>query len=392
MKEPVIISAVRTALGKFNGTLKNMPAVKLGSLVIGESVKRAGISKNDVDEVIMGMVLQAGAGQNPARQAALGAGIPENKGCMTINKVCGSGLKSIMIAANSIKAGEHEIIVAGGMENMAKAPYYLYKARDGYRMGDGKIVDGMVYDGLWEVYNDFHMGITGERIAEHYDLTREEVDAFAVRSHRLAAAAAEGGKFAEEIVPIEIPQRRGDPVIFDSDEGIRADSSVEKLARLRAVFKNDGLVTAGNASQISDGASAVVVTSREKAVELGIPILAKIVDYHTSGCAPEDVMEAPVPTMREIMERNNLSIGDLDLIEHNEAFASASLAIQKEFDIPEDKFNVHGGGVALGHPIGASGARVLTTLIYAMKDRGAKLGLATLCLGGGNAVAMIIEM
>ncbi|MDP6156411.1 MAG: acetyl-CoA C-acetyltransferase [Candidatus Thermoplasmatota archaeon] len=392
MKEPVIISAVRTPLGKFNGTLKNMPATKLGSLVIEECVKRAGIAKEDVDEVIMGMVLQAGIGQNPARQAALSAGIPENKGAMTINKVCGSGLKSIMIAANSIKVGEHDIIVAGGMENMAQAPYYLHKARDGYRMGDGKIVDGMVYDGLWEVYNDFHVGITGERIAEHYDLTREEVDAFAVRSHRLAAAARESGKFVEEIIKIEIPQRRGDPIIFDSDEGIRADSSVEKLARLRAVFKKDGLVTAGNASQISDGASAVLVTSREKAVELGIPILAKIIDYHTSGCAPEDVMEAPVPTMREIMERNNLTIEDLDLIEHNEAFASASLAIQKEFDIPEDKFNVHGGGVALGHPIGASGARVLTTLIYAMKDRGAKRGLATLCLGGGNAVAMIIEI
>ena len=392
MKEPVIISAVRTPLGKFNGTLKDMPAVKMGSLVIEESIKRAGITKKDVDEVIMGMVLQAGVGQNPARQAALGAGIPVNKGCMTINKVCGSGLKSIMIAANSIKVGEHEIIVAGGMENMARAPYYLYKARDGYRMGDGKIVDGMVYDGLWEVYNDFHMGITGERIAEHYGLTREGVDAFAVRSHKLAAAASEGGKFVEEILPIELPQRRGDPIIFDKDEGIRVDSSVEKLARLRAVFKKDGLVTAGNASQISDGASAVVVTSSEKSRELGIPILAKIVDYHTSGCAPEDVMEAPVPTMREIMERNNLTIGDIDLIEHNEAFASASLAIQKEFDIPEDKFNVHGGGVALGHPIGASGARVLTTLIYAMKDRGAKRGLATLCLGGGNAVAMIIEM
>jgi len=392
MKEPVIISAVRTPLGKFNGTLKDMAAVKLGSLVIEESIKRAGITNNDVDEVIMGMVLQAGQGQNPARQAALGAGIPENKGCMTINKVCGSGLKSIMIAANSIKVGEYEFIVAGGMENMARAPYYLYKARDGYRMGDGKIVDGMVYDGLWEVYNDFHMGITGERIAEHYGLTREEVDAFAVRSHKLAAAARENGKFAEEIVPLEIPQRRGDPVIFERDEGIRADSTVEKLARLRPVFKKDGLVTAGNASQISDGASAVVVTSRQKAQELGIPILAKIVDYHTSGCAPEDVMEAPVPTMKEIMERNQFTIGDLDLIEHNEAFASASLAIQREFDIPEEKFNVHGGGVALGHPIGASGARVLTTLIYAMKDRGASRGLATLCLGGGNAVAMIIEM
>ena len=392
MKEPVIVSAVRTPLGRFNGTLKDMPATKLGSMVIKESIKRAGISPEDVGEVIMGMVLQAGQGQNPARQAALGAGVPVNKGCMTINKVCGSGMKSIMIAANSIKTGEHEIIVAGGMENMGLAPYYLYKARNGFRMGDGKVVDGMVYDGLWEVYNDYHMGITGERIAEHYGLSREEVDRFAMRSHTLAAAARENGKFKEEIVPVEIPQRRGDPILFENDEGIRPDTTMESLARLRAVFKKDGLVTAGNASQISDGASAVVVMSRDKAEELGIQIMARIIDYHTSGCAPEDVMEAPVPTMKELLARNNYTIEDLDLIEHNEAFASASLAVQKEFDIPEEKFNVHGGGVALGHPIGASGARVLTTLIYAMKDREAKRGLATLCLGGGNAVAMVIEM
>lgn len=392
MNDPVIVSIVRTPLGRFGGSLKDVPAIKLGSLVISESIRRACISTDDVDEVIMGMVLQAGQGQNPARQAAIGAGIPVSRGSMTINKVCGSGLKSIMIAANSIKVGEHDIIVAGGMENMALAPYYLYKARNGYRMGDGKLVDGMVYDGLWEIYNDFHMGITGERIAEHYGLSREEVDRFAVRSHELAAAATENGKFKAEIVPVEIPQRRGDPIVFEKDEGIRADSTVEKLARLRPVFKKDGLVTAGNASQISDGASAAVVMSRQKAEELGISVLAKIIDYHTSGCAPEDVMEAPVPTVREILGKTNMSIADMDLIEHNEAFASASLAIQREFDIPEEKFNVHGGAVALGHPIGASGARVLTTLIYALKDKKLKRGLATLCLGGGNAVAMIIEV
>ncbi len=392
MNEAVIVSAVRTPLGRFNGSLADVPATKLGSIVIGEAVRRANITVDDVEEVIMGMVLQGGQGQNPARQAALGAGIPVSRGCFTINKVCGSGMKSVMLAANSIKAGEYSILVAGGMENMGQAPYYLYKARSGYRMGNGEIVDGMVYDGLWEKYNDFHMGITGERIAEHYGLTREEVDAFAARSHLLAARAWDAGKFDGEVFPVEVPQRRGDPIIFDRDEGIRVDSTVEKLGRLRPVFKKDGLVTAGNASQISDGACAVVVMSRTKAEELGVPILATIRDYHTSGCKPEDVMEAPVPATREILERNDLTIADLDLFEHNEAFASASVAMQKEFSIPDDIFNVHGGAVALGHPIGASGARVLTTLLYAMKDRNAKRGLATLCLGGGNAVAMIVEM
>lgn len=391
IKEPVIVSAVRTPLGKFNGTLKNIEATKLGSIVIGEALKRANLTPGDVDEVIMGMVLQAGRGQNPARQAALGADIPYEVGCMTINKVCGSGLKSVMIAANSVKCGEYEIIVAGGMENMAQAPYYLPKARDGYRMGEGKIVDGMVYDGLWEKYNDFHMGITGERIAEHYGLTREEIDAFAMRSHRLAARATEEGKFKSEIIPVEVPQRRSSPIILDHDEGIRPQTTMESLGRLRPAFRKDGLVTAGNASQISDGASAVVVMSREKALEMGIPILATIIDYNTSGCAPEDVMEAPVPAMRELVGRAGFTWDDIDLVEHNEAFASASVAVQKEFNIPDNKFNVNGGGVALGHPIGASGTRVLTTLIYALRNRGLKRGLLSLCLGGGNAVAMLVE-
>ncbi len=392
MKEAVIISAARTAIGRFNGTLSGFPAPKLGSLAIEEAVKRAGINKEDVQEVLMGNVVSAGLGQNPARQAAIGAEIPVEAGATTVNKVCGSGLKTVMFAANSIKVGEYDAIVAGGMENMTRAPYVLDKARNGYRLGNGEIIDAMVNDGLWDVYNDFHMGLTGEIIAELYDLTREDVDKFALRSHRLASIAAEEGKFDEEIFPIEVPQRKGEPIMFKKDEGVRPDTTLETLGKLRPVFKKDGLVTAGNASQISDGASAVVVMSDEKADSMGLEPMAKIVDYNTAGVIPEHVMKAPVPAMKELMKRNDLTIDDIDIIEHNEAFASASLAIQKEFDIPEDKINVHGGAVALGHPIGCSGTRVLTTMLYAMKDRGAHRGLATLCLGGGNAVAMIVEM
>ncbi len=392
MKEAVIISAVRTAIGKFNGTLSGFSAPELGSFTIEEAVKRAGINKRDVQEVLMGNVVSAGLGQNPARQAAIGAEIPVDSGAATVNKVCGSGLKTVMLAANSVRVGEYDTIVAGGMESMTRAPYVLNKARNGYRLGNGEIIDAMVHDGLWEIYNDFHMGITGERIAEHYDLSREEVDEFALRSHRLAAEAADNGKFDEEIMPLEVSQRRADPIVFDKDEGIRPGSTLEKLGKLRPAFKKDGLVTAGNASQISDGASAVVVMSGDKAEERKLEPMARIIDYYTVGVVPEDVMEAPVPAIKELMARNDLTIDDFDLIEHNEAFASASAAVQKEFDIPDNKFNVHGGAVALGHPIGCSGARVLTTLLYAMKDRGAHRGLATLCLGGGNAVAMIVEM
>ncbi len=392
MNEPVIISAVRTAIGKFNGTLSSFSAPELGSFTIEEAVKRADINKEEVQEVLMGNVVSAGLGQNPARQAAIGAEIPVEAGAATVNKVCGSGLKTVMLAANSIKVGEYDTIVAGGMESMTRAPYVLDKARNGYRLGNGEIIDAMVHDGLWDIYNDFHMGITGERIAEHYDLSREEIDKFALRSHRLAAKAAEDGKFDDEIMPLEVPQRKGDPIVFDKDEGIRPDSTLEKLSKLRPAFKKDGLVTAGNASQISDGASATVVMDKKKAEEKGIEPIARIVDYYTSGVEPADVMEAPVPGIYAILERNDLQIDDIDIIEHNEAFASASVAVQKEFDIPDDKFNVHGGAVALGHPIGCSGTRVLTTLIYAMKDRGVHRGLASLCLGGGNAVTMIIEM
>ena len=392
MKEAVIISAARTAIGRFNGTLSGFSAPKLGSFAIEEAVKRAGIKKEDVQEVLMGNVVSAGLGQNPARQASIGAGIPVEAGATTVNKVCGSGMKAVMFAATSIKTGEYDTIVAGGMENMTRTPYVLNKARNGYRLGNGEIIDAMVNDGLWDVYNDFHMGLTGEIIAELYDLSREDVDKFALRSHMLASKAAQEGKFHGEIFPIEIPQRKGDPVVFKEDEGVRPDTTLETLGRLKPVFKKDGLVTAGNASQISDGASAVVVMSGEKAEGMGLEPMAKIVDYNTAGVIPEHVMKAPVPAMKELMKRNDLSIEDIDLIEHNEAFASASAAVQKEFDIPDDKINVHGGAVALGHPIGCSGTRVLVTLLYAMKDRGAHRGLATLCLGGGNAVAMLVEM
>ncbi len=392
MNEPVIISAVRTAIGKFNGTLKGIRSPKLGGFVIEEAVKRASIEKGDVDEVIMGNVVSAGLGQNPARQAQLNAGIPVEVGALTLNKVCGSGLKTVMLAANSIKCGEHDIIVAGGMENMTQAPYLLKKARSGYRLGNGDLVDAMIFDGLWDIHNDMHMGITGERIAEKYDLTREEIDEFALRSHKLAAKAKDAGKFHEEIVPIEVPQRKSEPISFDHDEGIRADATLEALSGLRPAFKKDGLVTAGNASQISDGASSTVVMSKTKAEDKGIEPLAKIIDYYTSGVRPADVMEAPIPGIYALLERNDLEIEDIDLIEHNEAFASASVAVQKEFDIPDSKFNVHGGAVALGHPIGCSGTRVLTTLIHAMKDKSAHRGIVSLCLGGGNAVNMLIEI
>lgn len=392
MKEVVILSAARTAIGRFNGTLSGFSAPKLGAIAITETMKRAGIEKESIDEVIMGNVVSAGLGQNPARQALIHAGLPVGIGAVTVNKVCGSGLKSVMIAASSIKAGDANCIMAGGMENMNLAPYLLYDARYGYRLGEGKLVDAMVFDGLWEIYNDFHMGITGEIIAEKYSVTREDADKLALRSHQLAAKATSEGKFKDEIVPVEVPQRKKDPIKFEIDEGVRADTSLEKLAKLKPAFKKDGLVTAGNASQISDGAGAVIVTSREKAEELGSKPMARIIDYHTGGLAPELVMEAPIPTVRVLFEKTGFTMDDMDLFEHNEAFASASCAVQKELEIPDEKFNVHGGAVALGHPIGCSGTRVLITLMYALKQRGLKRGLATLCLGGGNAVAMIVEM
>ncbi|RLF32823.1 MAG: acetyl-CoA C-acyltransferase [Thermoplasmata archaeon] len=391
MKDVVIVSGVRTPQGKFAGALKDFQAPQLGGIVIKEVVKRAGIKPKDVDEVIMGCVVPAGLGQNVARQAAINAGIPYEVGALHVDKVCGSGLKAVVLATQAIKCGDADIVVAGGMESMSNAPYALPKARYGYRMFDGKIVDLMVYDGLWDVYNDFHMGNTGEVIAERHNISREDCDKFALWSHQKAAKATSDGSFKDEIIPVEIPQKKGDPIVFDKDEGIRYDTTLEKLSKLPPFFKKDGVVTAGNASQITDGASAVVVMSKEKAKQLGLEPLATIKGYNTSGVEPAYVMGAPIPGVRKLLKDMKLSIDDIDLVEHNEAFSSASVAVMREFDIPKEKFNVHGGAVAIGHPIGSSGSRILITLMYALKKYKKHRGLATICLGGGNAVQMIIE-
>lgn len=388
MKDVVIVSGVRTPMGKFQGGLSSMSACQLGSIALKEALKRAGL--DTVDEVIMGNVVSAGLGQNPARQAAIGAGIPVDVPSFTVNKVCGSGLKSVMLAAQAIKVGEADVIAAGGMESMTNAPYMLFKARSGYRLGDGKIVDGMVHDGLWDVFNDFHMGITGEIIAEKYSVTREDADLLAFESHQKAIKAAENKKFKKEIIPVTVETRKKTFTV-ENDEGPRKDTTLEVLSKLRPVFKKDGIVTAGNASQISDGASAVVVMSKEKAVELGLEPLATIIDYCAAGVKPELVMEAPIPCVRNLFSRTGKTIKDVDLFEHNEAFATASCAVKKELMVPDDIFNVHGGAVALGHPIGCSGTRVLVTLLYSMKEKNAHRGVATLCLGGGNAVGMMVE-
>ncbi|MEM2944034.1 MAG: acetyl-CoA C-acetyltransferase [Methanomassiliicoccales archaeon] len=391
MKEVVILSAARTAVGKFGGSLKDVPVYELGAQVIREAVKRAGLEPNDIQECIMGICLPAGVGQNPARMAALKAGLPCEIGSFNINKMCGSGLKSVMLAANAIKAGECDVIVAGGMENMSAAPYLLPQARWGYRMNDGKVVDHMIFDGLYDSNVNMLMGMTGEIVAEKYNVTREEADLLAYQSHIKALEAIRTGRFEKEIVPIMVSAKKGE-VEFKIDEGVRPDISLEGLAKLKPVFKEDGVVTAGNSSQISDGAAAVVVSSREFAETRGIEPIATIVDYNTSGVKPEYIMEAPIPTVRALLSRNNMTIDDIDLFEHNEAFATASVAVKRELGVPDEIFNVNGGAVALGHPIGCSGARVLTTLLYAMQDRNKHTGLLTLCLGGGNAVAMIVRM
>lgn len=390
MTDVVIASAVRTAIGRFGGALKDTRAPELGAAVLRAAVERAGITPAEINEVIMGNVVSAGLGQNPARQAALFAGIPKEAGACTLNKVCASGLRAVIAAAQVIKAGDADIVAAGGMENMSWAPYLLPHARFGYRMGRGEIVDAMVNDGLWDIYNNFHMGITGEIVAERFGITREDADAMALSSHQKALRALREGWFREEIVPVEVVQKKG-KMNFDRDEGPREDCSAEGLARLKPAFKEDGIVTAGNASQISDGASAVLVMSHDIAEEKGIAPMARIVGYAVAGVAPEHVMEAPIPATRKALERCSMSVNDIDLFEHNEAFASASCAVAKELGLPLERFNVHGGAVALGHPIGASGARVLTTLLYALKRHDAKRGLATICLGGGNAVTMIVE-
>ncbi len=392
MNEAVIVSGTRTPIGKYLGGLSSLTATQLGSIVIREAVKRAGIAPEDVEEAIMGNVLQAGLGQNPARAAALGAGLPDSVPAFTINKVCGSALKAIMLAAQAIKAGDREVVVAGGMESMSNAPHLLMGSRQGLRLGDGKLVDHMVNDGLWDHYNNFHMGETGEIVAERHDVTRHDSDALAAASHQKAAEAWSSGAFSKEVVPVEIPQRKGDPVVVSQDEGIRADTTVEGIAGMRPVFRKDGQVTAANASQLSDGASAVVVTSRAYAEKHGLTILASIDGYDASGTKPEWVMEAPILSVRNLLAQTGTTVDDYDLFEHNEAFASASCAVVKELGIPAEKFNIHGGAVALGHPIGASGARVLVTLMYALHARGGGKGIATLCLGGGNAVSMAIKV
>ncbi|HEY9245985.1 MAG TPA: acetyl-CoA C-acetyltransferase, partial [Candidatus Methanoperedens sp.] len=352
-EEAVLISGVRTAVGKFGRAFKDVPAQRLGAIVIREAVKRAGITVEDVDEVIMGNVISAGLGQNPARQASIYAGIPPKTGSLTINKVCGSGLKAVMLAAQAIRADDADIIVAGGMENMSTAPHLQRSLRWGMKLGDTSITDALVYDGLWDVYNNYHMGITGERIAEKYGITREEADEFTLGSHQKALQAIKGGKFKDEIIPVEV---NGDKI--EIDEGVREDTSLEKLTKLPPVFKEEGILTAGNSSQISDGAAALVVTSARKAEELGVKPLARIIAYATGGTKPEDVMEAPIPTVRKLLKKTGFTIGDIDLVEHNEAYASASIAITRELDIDMGKLNVNGGAIALGHPIGCSGARI----------------------------------
>lgn len=387
----VIVSACRTAVGKFMGGLSSLPAGRLGALVVREAIERSGVESAQVEECIMGNVLQAGVGQNPARQAAHWGGVPDEVGSFTVNKVCGSGLKAVMLAAQAIKAGDLEIIVAGGMESMSNSPYLLPKARSGYRLGHGTLLDSMVHDGLWEVYNDFHMGVAAEKIADKYKVTREDQDKFAFESHQKAIKAIETGKFKEEIVSVEIPKRKGDPVIFDTDESPRKETTIEKLASLRPAFQEDGTVTAGNSSGVNDGASALVVMSETKAKELGLTPMARIVDYTTGGTEPEWLFYAPVVAVGNLMKKMSVDINHWDLIEANEAFSAQALVDGRELEWQWDRVNVHGGAVALGHPIGASGARVLTTLLYAMKDRGARTGMVTLCLGGGNAVAMAVE-
>ncbi|MBN1280044.1 MAG: acetyl-CoA C-acetyltransferase [Candidatus Thermoplasmatota archaeon] len=391
MHEAVIVAAVRTAQGKFDGTLRGFSAPQLGSIVIKEAVQRACVQPQDVQEVIMGNVVSAGLGQNVARQAAIAAGIPYEVGCFHVDKVCGSSLKAVILAAQAIKLGEADCIVAGGMESMTNCPYFLDKARFGYRLFDGKLIDAMVHDGLWDVYNDFHMGMTGEIIAEKYHITRKDCDEIAFASHHKAAKATDTGKFKEEIVPVSIKQKKGDPLVFDKDEGIRRETTMESLGGLKPFFKENGVITAGNASQITDGASAVVVMSKEQAVKAKHEILGSIKGYNVTGVKPEYVMEAPIPGVRKLFKTMNLTIDDIDLVEHNEAFSSASAALIKEIGIPKEKFNVHGGAIALGHPIGCSGSRILVSLLHAMKQYKKHRGLATICLGGGHAVSMVVE-
>ncbi|CAI8918622.1 acetyl-CoA C-acyltransferase [Pseudomonas koreensis] len=391
MQDVVIVAATRTAIGSFQGSLASVSAVDLGAAVIRQLLEQTGLDGAQVDEVIMGQVLTAGAGQNPARQAAIKAGLPHAVPAMTLNKVCGSGLKALHLGAQAIRCGDAEVIIAGGQENMSLSNYVMPGARTGLRMGHAQIVDTMISDGLWDAFNDYHMGITAENLVDKYEISREQQDAFAAASQRKAAAAIEAGRFVDEITPILIPQRKGDPVAFKVDEQPRGDTTAESLAKLRPAFKKDGSVTAGNASSLNDGAAAVILMSAEKAKALGLPVLAKIAAYANAGVDPAIMGIGPVSATRRCLDKAGWNIGQLDLIEANEAFAAQSLAVAKDLQWDLDKVNVNGGAIALGHPIGASGCRVLVTLLHEMLKRDAKKGLATLCIGGGQGVALALE-
>jgi acetyl-CoA C-acetyltransferase len=391
LNEAVIISAARTPVGKFLGSLKGFSATQLGAIAVREAVKRAGVKPEDVDEVIMGCVIQAGLGQNPARQAALNGGLPPAVAAVTVNKVCGSGLKAVMMAAQAVQLGDSEMVVAGGMESMSNAPYLIPKAREGYRLGNGELVDSMINDGLWCSFENYHMGCTGEVVADQYSIDRSEQDEFALNSHRKAAAAIRDGKFKDEIVAVEIPQKKGSALIFDTDETVREDTSMEGLGKLKPAFQKEGTVTAGNAPGVNDGASALVVTSLQRARALGVEPMAKIVAQAVSGVEPKMVMMAPVEAVRKLFRKTGWSPSEVDLVELNEAFSVAAVAVTRELGLDPEKVNVNGGAVALGHAIGQSGSRLLTSILYELKRREARRGIVSLCLGGGNAVAMAIE-
>lgn len=391
MRDVVIVSAARTAIGNFNGSLSGFSAVELGAIAAREAIARAGINPNEVNEAIVGNILSAGLGQNVARQVAIKAGVPETSPAMTINKLCGSGLRAVSMAAQFIMLGDAEVILAGGTESMTNAPYLLDKARNGYRMGHGQVVDSMIYDGLTDVFNQYHMGVTAENIAEQWNISREEQDQFALKSQQKAEAAQKSGKFDSEIVPVEIPQKKGDPLLFKTDEFVRQGVTLEQLQKLKPAFKKDGTVTAGNASGINDGAAMLIVMSRQKANELGLKPLVRIVSYGNAALDPKIMGYGPVPATRIALQKAKMQITDIDLVEANEAFAAQSIAVLRDLNLNPEIVNVNGGAIALGHPIGASGARILTTLIYEMKRRNVATGLATLCIGGGQGTALIVE-
>lgn len=391
MQDVVIVAATRTAVGSFQGALATVPAVELGAAVIRQLLQHTGLDPAQVDEVILGQVLTAGAGQNPARQAAIHAGLPHAVPAMTLNKVCGSGLKALHLGAQAIRCGDAEVIIAGGMENMSLAPYVMPAARTGLRMGHGKLVDSMIEDGLWDAFNDYHMGVTAENLVEKYAITREAQDEFAAASQQKALAAIEAGYFKAQITPIQIPQRKGEPLVFDTDEQPRAGTTAQALGKLKAAFKKDGSVTAGNASSLNDGAAAVILMSATKAAQLGLPVLARVAAYANAGVDPAIMGIGPVSATRSCLAKAGWALGELDLIEANEAFAAQALAVGQELEWDASKVNVNGGAIAIGHPIGASGCRVLVTLLHEMLRRDAKKGLATLCIGGGQGVALALQ-